>query len=136
MDLRNPWIALREAWICALHDDPWIVHSIRGLRNSLCAKYRFVSDPRLSPRLLWICIAVDLHSYGYTTALAKWQAMAPPSRHACAIPGLRNCGSFRGWLAQSTDPRFAQGNPRVAQIHALRPTYISKENESDVRLKK
>ena len=57
MDLRNPWIALHEAWIRALRDDPWIVCSIRGLRNSVCAKYRFASDPRLSPRLLWICIA-------------------------------------------------------------------------------
>ena len=57
MDLRNPWIALCETWICALHDDPWIVRSICGLRNSLCAKYRFASDPRLSPRLQWICIA-------------------------------------------------------------------------------
>ena len=45
MDLRNPRIALREAWIRALHDDPWIVCSIRGLRNSQCAKYRFASDP-------------------------------------------------------------------------------------------
>ena len=57
MDLRNLWIALREAWIHALRDDPWIVCSIRGLHNSLCAKYRFASDPRLSPRLQWICIA-------------------------------------------------------------------------------
>ena len=35
-----------------------IVRSIRGLRNSLCAKYRFASDSRLSPRLLWIRIVV------------------------------------------------------------------------------
>ena len=41
MDLRNPRIALHEAWIRAFHDDPWIVRSIRGLRNSQCAKYRY-----------------------------------------------------------------------------------------------
>ena len=57
MDLCNLWIALCEAWIRALRDDSWIVRSIRGLRNSLCAKYRLASDPWLSPRLLWIYIA-------------------------------------------------------------------------------
>ena len=35
MDLRNQRIALREAWMRALRDDPWIVRSIRGLRKSV-----------------------------------------------------------------------------------------------------
>ena len=29
----NPWIAMLKAWIRALHDNPWIVRSIRGSRN-------------------------------------------------------------------------------------------------------
>jgi len=44
MDLRNPWITLREVWILALCDDPQIVCSIHGLHNSQCAKYRFASN--------------------------------------------------------------------------------------------
>ena len=54
---------------------------------------------------------VQYHVASYSTAPAKWQATAPPSHHACAIPGLRT----RGWrkalcAGQSTDranPCFA-----------------------------
>ena len=44
MDLRNPWIALRKAWIHALYDDPWIACSIHGLRSAKGAKLGIVQN--------------------------------------------------------------------------------------------
>ena len=51
--------------------------------------------------------------------------MDPPSHHTCTIPELCNCESIRGWPAKSAGPHFVQGNPWIAQIHALHPTTIS-----------
>ena len=67
MDLCNPRIALRKAWIQALRDDPWIVRSIRGLHNSQCAKCRFASD-QPAP-------TVVLHSYTW-----RWYNQTPPQQ--------------------------------------------------------
>ena len=41
MDLHNPWIALRKAWIHVLYNDPWIACSIHGLHSAKGAKLGF-----------------------------------------------------------------------------------------------
>ena len=42
---------------------------------------------------------------------------------ACAIPELYKCSAIHGLRVQSVDPCFAQDNPWIAQIHALRTIF-------------
>ena len=44
MDLHNLWIVLREAWIHALYDNPWITCSIHELHSAKGAKLGFAQN--------------------------------------------------------------------------------------------
>ena len=57
MDFRNPWIALRKAWIHALYDDPLIACSIHGLHSVKGAKLGFAQN------MDWPKLYLTLHRY-------------------------------------------------------------------------
>ena len=114
----------RQRWLT-------IVGSLPRMAELLCERYRS-----------WVCCR-GWPRFGCAMIACESEACAAKSadpRFACAILGLLRKARIRGLhskirgsevcmsdpriIAQSSDPRFAQQNPRMVRIRTLRLTYI------------